>query len=416
MDNNELIEAVKGVQAGVEEFKDTLKKEQKEHDALNEEKMAKITDEVTAIVEKGQEEARKAAAEEIAKAQRPVVGEKEEKAELQKKLSQEFNSFLKKGAGSDRADFADYLERSGKAEEFKSLSVGTDADGGFLVIPEFGGVVQTRAFEMSPVRQYATVSTIGTSSLEIVTDSDEAGSGWVAETATRPETDTPQLGKIVIETHELFANPRATVPALEDTVVDMGAWLSGKVAEKFAREEGTAFISGDGSGKPTGILNSVTDSTTYAGFSSTAIEQIHSGSAGAFTFAGLVDTQNSLKEVYQGNSIWMMKRAAFGEIMKLVDGDSRPLFNVAFDNAGVPGFTLLGRPVVFADDVPGAATDANALIYGDFRSGYHIVDRQGIRVLRDPYSAKPYIQFYTTKRVGGEVVNFEALKVNQLSA
>lgn len=344
---------------------------------------------------------------------RPATNEqKKDELEAEKKqFAESFNTFLKKGAPyAKEADFADYIAQNDL--EFKALSVNSNVDGGFLVMPEFGGVVNTRVFETSPVRAYANVMTIGTDAIELVLDNDEAAAGWVAETGGRPETNTAQLDKKVIATHEMYANPRVTQKLLDDAVVSVDQWLAGKVADKFSRLEATAFVAGDGVGKPMGIL---TNLTTGTGFDAENIQQVVSGTQGSLTYNGFVNLQSALKELYQAGAIFMMKRATFGSAMKIVDGDSRPIFNLMFEkNTGVAS-TILGKPVVFADDVPAVANDSNSVIYGDFAAGYTIVDRIGIRVLRDPYSAKPYIQFYTTKRVGGDVVNTEALKVLALS-
>ena len=212
----------------------------------------------------------------------------------------------------------------------------------------------------------------------------------------------------------MYANPKITQKILDDAVVNVEQWLAGKVSDKLSRIEATAFISGNGVGKPFGILTNVTASTSY---DARNVQTVKSTSSGAFTYAGLVNLQNALKEAYQGNAIFMGKRSSFGALMKIVDGQSRPIFNLTFDrNTGLPVGAVMGKQFVFADDVPEAAADANSLIYGDFRAGYTIVDRAGIRVLRDPFTDKPYVCYYTTKRVGGDVVNTEAFKVQVLSA
>jgi HK97 family phage major capsid protein len=200
---------------------------------------------------------------------------------------------------------------------------------------------------------------------------------------------------------------------LDDGIINVEQWLAGKVADKFARDEATAFISGDGVGKPTGILANVTASTDYDGRN---VQSVNSGTSGEFTYDGLVSVQNALKEAYQGNATWLLKRASLGEIMKIKTTDGEPIFNMQYNkNTGLET-SLLSRPLRFADDMPAVGADALSAAYGDFRNGYLIVDRIGIRVLRDPYSAKPYVQFYSTKRVGGDVVNAEAIKLLKLSA
>lgn len=344
---------------------------------------------------------------------RPTQG-KDDNKEIEAKTTAVFNEFMRKGAGSDRADFSDFIERKGL--DIKALSVGINQDGGFLVPATLGGLIDVRVFETSPVRQLANVVAISGAEYEVVLDNDQTSSGgWVSEQGSRAATGSPTLDKRIIPTHEMYENPTATQKILDDAAVDMEAWLVGKIANQFSRREATAFVSGNGVGKPTGILAYTTTSTSY---DPRNVQVINSGTQGAFTYAGIANVQNALKEVYQANATFMVKRSAFGSILNIktgISGDNRPIFNMMYDkNAGI-AFNIMGRPVVFGDDVPAVANDVNAMIYGDFRAGYTVVDRIGLRVLRDPYSSKPYVSFYTTKRVGGDVVNAEAFKILALS-
>jgi HK97 family phage major capsid protein len=405
MDIQEVKAVAENLGRAFEEFKATQAENLKKADSLHEEKMTKIAEELGEKLELLQKN--QAALEAAAK--RPAMGEAKE---VEAKTSQVFNEFLKKGSHSAaERGFEGYV--ADKNIDVKALSVNINQDGGFLVPTAFGGVIATRVFESSPVRQFANVVTIGTADYEVVLDNDEAAAGWVNETAARPATNTPTIDKRLIPTHEMYANPKATQKILDDGVVNIEQWLAGKVADRLARLESTAFVSGNGVGKPMGILTNLTASTS---FDPRNVQTVKSGTSGVFTYAGLVDLQNALKEPYQGNAIFMAKRASFGSLMKIVDGQSRPIFNLMFDkNTGI-ATSIMGKQLVFADDVPAVAADANALIYGDFRAGYTIVDRAGIRVLRDPYTDKPFVTFYTTKRVGGDVVNSEAFKVQVLSA
>jgi HK97 family phage major capsid protein len=328
------------------------------------------------------------------------------------KTRKAFNAFAK--AQNPNKQYFDEHMKGVLAEdaEFKALSVDSDPDGGYAVVPQFGGKIETFIYESSPMRQLASVDTIGTDQLELLTDNDEADAGWVGEHQSRDDTDTPQLGKIIINVHEIYAQPKATQKLLDDATFDMEAWLSRKVSDVFARKEATAFISGDGVLRPRGI-------TTYAAGTNpnaNQIEQVVSKDAAGFTYEGLVNLQTSLKEEYQSNATYLVKRASIANLMLILDGNSRPIFNAGFDkNVGLETM-LMGRPLRFGNDV--AAIDVNALaaIYGDIRRAYQIVDRQGIRVLRDPFTGKPYVKFYTTKRVGGGVINFEAVKLQKIAA
>jgi HK97 family phage major capsid protein len=408
MEPSEIKKAITEIGTSFEAFKAAQAENATKYDAVLEEKMSKIADDFTVKLEAVQQ----ANAEMQAKLQRPAMDASDGK-EFEKKTSQAFNQFLKKGAGAVQADFSDYINRQGLTEEFKALSVNSDPDGGFLVLPTFGGVVDVRVFETSPVRQLANVMTIGSDRLELVLDNDEASAGWVGEEAARPATNTPTFDKRIIPTHEMYAMPSATQKMLDDGIINVEQWLARKVADRFARLENTAFISGNGVAQPTGILTYTTTNTTY---DPRNVQVINSGSSGAITYAGLVNLQNGLKEAYQSNATWMLKRATYGTLLKIVDGEQRPIFNLMFDaNTGLPQPALMARPVVFGDDVPAVATDAKAIIYGDFRSAYTIVDRIGIRILRDPYTNKPFVNFYSTKRTGGDVVNAEALKIQALT-
>ena len=300
--------------------------------------------------------------------------------------------------------------------EAKDLSVIVPEDGGYLVMPEFGGVLNGRLFDTSPVRQYANVITTGSDSYEVVIDDDEAGATWVSELESRSSTSTPQLRKIKIPVHELQAEPLATQKIIDDSMVNMEQWLSGKVADKFARAENTAFVNGSGNGQPTGF-------TTYTKKTSSpgeyAYEQLGSkelDAAGAVNGAELYEVIGYVKPEYRSSSAWFMSRASEAVIRSTISLDG----SVNADNflwrpgleAGVPN-TLAGYPVALFEDLADIAsgnTDV-CMAFGDMRRAYTIVDRIGIRILRDPYTSKPYIKFYTTKRTGGAVVNFDSLKL-----
>jgi len=336
--------------------------------------------------------------------------------EVNKKSTELFNEFARKGAVKGE-DYTDYLRRTEKADDeartlaLKTMSVNSDPDGGYLVIPTLGGTITTLVRETSPMRQLASVQTISSDSLEYMLDNDEASAGWVGETQARPETNTPRLSKLVIPVNEIYAMPKATQKLIDDAAVDIEAWLAAKVAQKFARMENTAFMSGDGVLQPRGILTY----TAGTSIGSQQIEQIVSGSASAFGYDGLVNLQSALKEEYQGNASWLVNRLGFGNLLLLKDGNGTPIFNMQYDMRIGLQRSVLGAPLYFATDMPTVATNALAAAYGDFKAAYQIVDRTGIRILRDPFTDKPFVKFYTTKRVGGAVVNYEAVKIMKIS-
>lgn len=325
--------------------------------------------------------------------------------------------FDAKGMEAYKETFDKFLRKGNEifsADEHKALSVGNDPDGGYVVHPDMSGRIVNKVFETSPMRAYASVQTISTDALEGLFDLDEAASGWVGETASRPETDTPQIEKWRIPVHELYADPKATQKILDDAEVNMEQWLAGKVAEKFARDEADAFVNGTGVAQPRGFLT-YADGTTLPG----QIEQFDTGVNGDFAAAPnggdvLIDALYGLKAPYRANATWFMNRATTKLTRKLKDSDGAYLWSPGIA-AGQPA-TLLGYPVASFEDMPDPATGSLSIAVGDMRETYQIVDRIGIRTLRDPYTKRPYVSFYTTKRVGGDVVNFESLKLINFQA
>ncbi len=342
----------------------------------------------------------------------PGADAKDAGKELSTRRTKLFNDFARLPDDGNKVYFDSHLRKAAADEaEYKALTVNSDPNGGYLVTPEFGGVIQTKIYESSPIRQLASQITIGTDTWEAVLDNDQNTSGWVGEAASRPDTTTPGFGKLTIYVNELYTQPKASQKMLDDAAIDIEAWIAAKAAEEFGRKEATAFVSGSGVMQPKGFL-SYPNGTDVA---QQQIQQVNSGSAGAFTYAGLVNLQSALKEQYQANATFLFQRATVASIMTIVDGQSRPIFNLMFDkNVGLEP-TVMGRPARFANDMPAVASAALAAAYGDFREAYQIVDRAGVRVLRDPFTDKPNVRFYTTKRVGGGVKNFEAIKLQKLS-
>lgn len=294
----------------------------------------------------------------------------------------------------------------------KAMSVDSDPEGGYLVMPDTSGRIAGLVYETSPMRQVAAVQTISTDALEGLRDLDEAGAGWVSERGSRTATDSPQLGKYRIPVHEIYAMPEATQKILDDAEIDPESWLAGKVADKFARTENTAFVTGDGVGKPRGFTTytaGTPSATTYD-----VVEQNATGVSGDFAASDpaniMFDTVYSLKAPYRQGAVWAMNRTTQAAVRKLKDGDGNYLLTPDF-RSGSLGVSMLGFSIVEFEDMADIAANSLSIAFGNFGVGYQIVDRTGVRVLRDPFSNKPYVQFYTTKRVGGDVVNFEAIKL-----
>ncbi len=304
------------------------------------------------------------------------------------------------------------------ADERKAMSAGSDPDGGFLLPASTVGRTVAKVYEQSTMRQLATVQPVSTDAMEGLVDNDQAGAGWVGETSARNETSTPNLGQYRVEVHEMYAEPRATQKLLDDAAVDVEAWLAGKVADRFARLEGAAFWQGSGVSQPRGIASYSTAATGDDSRAWGVFEHVNTGANGAFhtTKADpLQDLIGAFRDNYLQNATFVMRREVRTAIRKLKEATSdRYLWEPSLQ-AGVPD-RLLGYPVRVDQYLPALATGSLSLAFGDFREAYQILDRIGIRVLRDPYTAKPYIKFYTTRRVGGAAVNFEAVKFLRFSA
>ena len=328
-------------------------------------------------------------------------------------MAGEYGKSFDPAVSEHKAAFCNYL-RKGVDEELpflekKALSVGTDADGGFLVTPHMSETLVKTVFETSPMRQLASVTEISTDSLEVIEDNNEAVAGWSAsETAAVTETATPQIGKKTIAVHELVAQPKATQKLLDDSSIDVEEWLVSKLVDVFGRTENTAFISGVGVGKPKGILSYA------AGTAWGQVEQFNTGIAGDLNADSIIKLYYLLKEEHAVHSTFLMNRATAQKIRLLKETTTDQYLWQPGLSAGAPD-TLLGVPVMQAADMPAPATDSLSVALGDFSRAYQIVDRTGVRVLRDPYTEKPFVKFYTTKRVGGDVVNFEALKLLKLA-
>lgn len=295
-------------------------------------------------------------------------------------------------------------------DEQKAMMVGSDPDGGYLVPTATSSRIITKVYETSPLDELAYHETISTDAIEIPVDTDEAGAGWVGETDARPETSTPQVGIQRIPVHEIYAKPKATQQLLEDAGVDIEAWLARKVSEKFARMRATAFILGNGIKKPRGILTYPAGPDGARG----TIAQIPSGAATTLTPDGLIKLTFALKDKYLANANWLMKRGTVGALMLFKDNQGQYMWRPGLQ-AGQPS-VLLGYNVRRADDMPSVVAGGLPVAFGDFRAGYTVVDRLGIRTLRDPYSSKPFVEFYTRQRVGGDVVDFEAFALQVVSA
>ena len=319
------------------------------------------------------------------------------------------------GASEHKAAFDAYLrrgeERSLRALDLKAMSYGSAPDGGYLVPDEIEREIGRRLAQISPIRSIASVRQVSSAVLKKPFAVSGPAVGWVAETASRPQTTSPTLDELSFPTAELYAMPAATPALLEDAVVDLDQWIAAEIETAFAEQEGAAFVSGNGTNKPKGFLDY--DQVAEGSWTWGDIGYVATGVAGALPSSSpsdiLIDLVYTLKAGYRQNATWVMNRKTQAAIRKLKDADG----NYLWQPPAGPGqrAMLLGFPLVESEDMPNAATNATPIAFGDFARGYLVVDRTGVKVLRDPYSAKPYVLFYTTKRVGGGVQDFDAIKL-----
>ena len=313
-----------------------------------------------------------------------------------------------------KSGFDTYLRKGdkGREPELKAMSTGSSPDGGYFVTPDMSGRIVKKVYETTPMRQVCSVVTIGTDALKGPIDNGEVGYGWVGEQESRPATATPQVGEWEIPVNELYAFPMVTQRLLDDANIDVEAWLAGKIADKFSRVENAAFVSGSGIKQPKGLLSYPIVATADATRAWGSFQYIPSGGASGFASSNPADAIltliYSLKNAYRQNARFLTSRATVGQIRLFKDGQGRYLWQPAL-TVGQPD-SLLGYPIVDGEDMPAIGSNAFPIAFGDFAETYQIVDRIGIRTLRDPFTNKPFVGFYTTKRVGGGAVNFESTK------
>ncbi len=321
-------------------------------------------------------------------------------------------------SGADRehkAAFDAYMRRGDQSRivrlEEKALSAGSGPDGGYLVPQPTETEIMRRLADVSPIRAIAGVRQMTSSVYKKPFTTTGPATGWVGETAARTETTSQVLDELSFPAMELYAMPAATQTLLDDAAVDMDAWIAEEVMVAFGEQESTAFVTGDGVNKPTGFLN-------YANVAENSwswgnIGYVATGTDGAFdaTDPGdvLMDAIFAVRAGYRQNAHWVMNRQTQAEIRKIKDADGNYLWQPAVSSDAAA--TLLNAPIAESEDMPDIGSNAYAIAFGDFGRGYLVVDRIGVRVLRDPFSSKPYVLFYTTKRVGGGVQDFNAIKL-----
>ena len=312
-----------------------------------------------------------------------------------------------------KAAFVTGYLRRGSEVELKSFSSVVAADGGYAVPREIDEVIDATLKSISPIRTIANVVRVGSAGYRKLVTQNGVTSGWAAETATRPETATPTFNEIVPSFGDLYANPAATQAMLDDAAFDVEGWLASEIATEFAKAEGSAFVNGNGTNKPKGFPTGPTAVTGDATRPFGTLQYVASGAAGAFVASNpqdkLVELLHSLRAPYRQGATWVMNSSTLATIRKFKTTDGAFIWQAGMV-AGQPD-TLLGYPVVEAEDMPDIAANSLSVAFGNFKAGYLIAERSETNILRDPFSNKPYVHFYTTKRLGGAVSNSEAIKL-----
>lgn len=337
----------------------------------------------------------------------------QQKSALDRLLSEQARPALERGDMPVDPGWAAYMRRgdASSLHEGKSASAGVDGDGGYVVPERTERRIDRLLTEASPIRAIAQVRRTTAARFRKPVSLGGATSGWVSETAARPETETPSLDLIEFPMAELYAMPAATQQLLDDAMIDVDDWLAEEVRDVFAVQESTAFVTGDGNGKPRGFLDYAVAAEGLQSWGE--LGYVATGTSGAFDAAepadALIDLIYAPKTGYRAKGRFVMNRQTVSAVRRFKDADGNYLWQPSLSQAG--SSTLLGYPVTEAEDMPDIGANSFSIAFGDFEKGYLILDRQGVDVLRDPYSAKPYVLFYTTKRVGGGVQDFEAIKL-----
>ncbi|MDZ3830345.1 MAG: phage major capsid protein [Sphingopyxis sp.] len=312
-----------------------------------------------------------------------------------------------------------YLRRGiDAALEMKSLSGASGAEGGYAVPREIDTSIAATLTGLSPIRAIATVVQTGSSGYRKLVATGVSGAGWVGETAARPETATRSLAEIAPPSGELYANPAASQAMLDDAMFDVEAWLADEIGREFAVAEGAAFVNGNGTNRPKGFLTYAATNEGDGARAFGTLQYLASGAAGGFAAANpqdrLVELVHALRAPYRQGACWVMNSDTLARIRKFKTGDGAFLWQPGLVEGQAA--SLLGYPVVEAEDMPDIAANSLSIAFGNFRAGYLVADRGETRILRDPFSNKPFVHFYATKRVGGAIIDSNAIKLLKFAA
>lgn len=325
--------------------------------------------------------------------------------------SAQFSNFFRNGAGEGEIQAAQH--QGGRAQILAAMQTSPNENGGYLAPTEWDRRIQQAQRASSPMRRLAQVFRTTVGAYSTVWNDNQWGTGWVGETASRPATSTPGLTSITFGHGEIYANPAITQRLLDDAAFNIEEWLASSVEDEFNRQEGIAWISGDGVNKPFGFMQYIVGGTAATQHPGGTLGIDNSGAANGLTVDGLVDFMYKLPAPYRQNATWLMNSLTAAQISKMKDADGNLIWRESL-MAGQPA-TLLGRPVEIDENMPALSANSMPIAFGDFARGYVINDRAGVRVLRDPYTNKPYVMFYTTKRVGGGVLDPNAIRLLKIA-
>ncbi len=320
------------------------------------------------------------------------------------------------GESLELKGFVDGYLRHGREAELKSLTGNVLADGGFAVPREIDALITAQLKAISPIRAIAQVVQVGSAGYRKLVSSSGTASGWVSETAARPETGTARFNEIAPPMGELYANPAASQSMLDDAAFNLEEWLAGEIATEFAKAEGAAFISGNGTNQPRGFLAAPTSTAADTTRPFGTLQFSVTGNTGGFDAAPelkLIDMVHSLKAAHRQGAVFVMNSKTLATVRKFKAADGSFLWQPGLD--GQPA-RLLGYPVIEAEDMPDVAANAYPIAFGNFRNGYLIAERRATTILRDPFTNKPFVNFYATKRVGGQVLDSDAIKLLRVAA
>lgn len=329
-------------------------------------------------------------------------------AAIEPDYTRAFNSYFRRGDSEDALKTANASGERAMVQN--AMSVGTNTDGGYLAPVEWDRKLQERQRANSPMRRLATVQTTTVGAYTTLWNLNDWGSGWVGETAARPQTTAASLAQITFAAGEIYAMPAATQRLLDDSLINVETWLAESVEREFNRQEGVAFLSGDGVNKPAGLLTYVTGGANAATHPGGVVTVVPA----AINFDTLTDFMYGLAAPYRQNATWLMSSLTAAFLAKIKDADGRPIWRESLI-VGQPA-TLMGRPVEIDEGMQPPAAGNLAIAFGDFKAGYLINDRIGSRILRDPYTNKPFVNFYVTKRVGAGLLDPFAIRLLRVAA